>query len=121
MPATNQLEIIRFAQDMTLRWPCRRGDIILWMGYSNLFQKPELIQIHDFWEMRDGYHVTITNRLEDLPAWFELHLTEACNLLALKLMAKMEKGYKPGQPIDGPNLWRLRSGESCGLGRCGSS
>ena len=27
------------------------------------------------------------------------------------MMAKMEKGYKPGERIDGPNLWHLKSGD----------
>ena len=58
MSIANQHEIIRFAQDMTLRWPCRRGDFILWMGYADIFGGPESIKIHDLWEMRDGYHVT---------------------------------------------------------------
>lgn len=111
MPAASQPEIICFARDMTLRWPCRRGDFILWMRYSDIFSGPESIKIPDLWEMRDGDHVTITNRPEDLPAWFELHPTEVCDNLALKMMEKMKKGYKPGERIDGPNLWRLKSGD----------
>jgi hypothetical protein len=111
MPAASQPEIICFARDMTLRWPCRRGDFILWMRYSHIFSGPESIKTQDLWEMRDGYHVTITNRLEDFPAWFELHPTEVCDGLALRMMANMEKGYKPGECIDGPNLWRLKSGD----------
>jgi hypothetical protein len=91
----NQPEIIRLAQDMTLRWPCRRGDFILWMGYSDIFAGPESIQIRDLWEMRDGYHVTITNRPEDFPAWFELHPTEVCNSLVLKMAARIEEGHYP--------------------------
>jgi hypothetical protein len=93
MPAANQPEIIGFARDMTLRWPCRRGDFILWMGYSDIFAGPESIQIHDLCEMGDGYHVTITIRPEDFPAWFELHPTEACNSLALKMAARIEGGW----------------------------
>lgn len=111
MPSTNQPEIISFARDMTLRWPCRGGDFILWMGYPNIFSGPESIRIHDLWQMRDGDHVTITNRLQDFPVWFELHPTEVCDTLALKMMAKLEKGHKPGEPVEGPNLWRLKSGD----------
>ena len=62
--------------------------------------------------MRDGYHVTITNRPEDFPPWFELHPLEVCDVLALKMQAKIEKGYKPrDEPLDGPNLWRLKTGD----------
>jgi hypothetical protein len=111
MSIANQPEIIRFAQDMTLRWPCRRGDFILWMGYADIFAGPESIKIHDLWEMRDGYHVTITNRPEDFPAWFELHPAEVCNNLALKMAARIEEGHYPEEPLDGPNLWRLKSGD----------
>ena len=105
MPAANQPEIIRFDRDMTLRWPCRRGDFILWMGYSDVFSGAESIQVHDLWEMREGYHVMITNRPEDFPAWFELHPTEVCGNLALKMAASSD------EPLDGPNLWRLKSGD----------
>jgi hypothetical protein len=111
MPAANQPEIICFSRDMTLRWPCRRGDFILWMRYNDIFSGEKSITIQDLWEMRDGYHVTISNRPQDFPAWFELHPTEVCNVLALQMMARMEKGCKPGERIDGPNLWRLNSGD----------
>ena len=111
MPTANQPAIIRFARDMTLRWPCRRGDFILWMAYSDIFSGPESIQVHDLWEMRDGYHVTITNRPEDFPAWFELHPTEVCDGLALKMAARIEDGEYPEEPLDGPNLWRLKTGD----------
>ena len=63
------------------------------------------------WEMRDGYHVTITNRLEDLPPWFRLHPTEVCDSFVYKMMAKVEKGDYPSEPMNGPNLWRLKSGD----------
>jgi hypothetical protein len=110
MPAANQPEIIRFTRDMTLRWPCRQGDFILWMGYSDIFSG-ESVQIHDLWEMRDGYHVTITNCPEDFPVWFELHPTEVCDILALKMEGRIKEGHYPPEPLDGPNLWRLKSGD----------
>jgi len=28
------------------------------------------VLIRDLWEMRDGDHVTLTNRFEDIPEWF---------------------------------------------------
>jgi hypothetical protein len=57
MLAANQPEIIDFGRDMTLRWPCRQGDFILWIGYLNILSGSESMQIRDLWEMRDGYHV----------------------------------------------------------------
>lgn len=114
MRATNQpevSEIIRFTRDMTLRWPCRRGDFILWMGYADPLSGPESMRIHDLWEMRDGYHVMITNRLEDLPPWFRLHPIEVCDSFVYKMMAKVERGDYQSEPMDGPNLWRLKSGD----------
>jgi len=110
IPSTNQPEILTLSKDMTLRWPCRGGDFLLWLGFRDIFAGPDSITIYDFWEMRDGQHVTITNRFEDLPPWFELHPTETCNALAYKMMAKLAGGYKPGELTDGPNLWRLRAG-----------
>ncbi len=33
-------EIISFWRDMILRWPCRRGDFLLWLGYRDIFSDP---------------------------------------------------------------------------------
>ena len=111
MPDTTSPEIIKFRSDMTLRWPCRAGDFLLWFGHTNMFAGPEAIKCYDLWEMRDGYHVTITNRLADLPPWFRLHPTEVCGGLVYKLLPKVEKGDYPSAPMEGPNLWRLKSGD----------
>jgi hypothetical protein len=104
-------EIISFRRDMTLRLSCRAGDFLLWFGYRDVFSGPEAIQCFDLWEMRDGYHVTITNRLADLPAWFRLHPTEVCDSFVDKMMGKVEKGDYRSEPMDSPNLWRLKSGD----------
>jgi hypothetical protein len=114
MTNTTAPEIVDFKRYMTLRWPCRRGDFLLWMRYRDIlsvFSGPEAIQCYDLWEMRDGYHLTITNRLADLPPWFKLHPTEVCDSFVYKMMAEVEKGDYPSEPIVGPNLWRLRSGD----------
>jgi hypothetical protein len=111
MADTTTPEIISFRRDMTLRWPCRRGDFFLWFRYPEVFSRPEAIQCYDLWEMRDGYRLTITNRLEDLPPWFKLHPTEVCGSFVYKMMATVEKGDYPSEPIVGPNLWRLKSGD----------
>jgi hypothetical protein len=111
MAETSTPETISFRRDTTMRWPCREGDFLLWFGYRDIFSGTESIQCYDFWEMCDGYHVTITNRLEDLPPWFRLHPTEVCDSFVYKMMAKVEKGDYPSEPMDGPNLWRLKSGD----------
>lgn len=61
--------------------------------------------------MRDGEQVTITNRPKDFPVWFELHPTEVCDSLALEMAARIKEGRYPNEPLDGPNLWRLKSGD----------
>jgi hypothetical protein len=93
---------------MTLRWPCRGGDFLLWFGYRGVFSGPDAIQCQDLWEMRNGHHVTITNRLEDLPPWFRLHPTEVCGSFVYKLMPRVEQGDYPSEPMNSPNLWRLK-------------
>ena len=97
---------------MTLRWSCRCGDFIFWFSWKNLFADPEHgLAINDVWEMRDGDFVSITNRIEDIPEWFHLHPTEVCNSLANRMLEKLQKGYKPEDPLDGPNIWRPKSGD----------
>ena len=108
---TTTPEIIGFSRDMTLRWPCRSGDFLLWFGYRDIMSGPEAVQCYALYEMRDGNHVTITNRPEDLPPWFSLHPTEVCGGLVYKMMAKVEKGDYPDEPMNGPNLWRLKPGD----------
>src|SRR5438874_2853857 len=102
MSETRAPETITFRRDTTLRWACRRGDFLLWFGFRDIFSGAKSIRCSDFWEMRDGYHVTITNRLEDLPQWFRLHPTEVCDSFGYKMMAKVKKGDYPSEPIDGP-------------------
>jgi hypothetical protein len=104
-------ETITFRHDMTFRLSCRAGDFILWLRHRNVFSGSDNIQCRDFWEMRDGGHLLVTNRLEDLPQWFRLYPTEVCDSLVYKMMKKVESGDYPSEPIDGPNLWRLRSGD----------
>jgi hypothetical protein len=68
-------------------------------------------ELADFWEMRDGDHITITNRWDDLPTWFELHPTETGGLLSYKMLAKLEAGYRPKEIMEGPNIWRIKAGD----------
>jgi hypothetical protein len=101
-----------FGRDSTMRWSPRAGDYIMWTRCTDLFAQGEsAFRILDFWEIRDGDAVTMTNRMEDLPAWFELHPTEARGVLAYAVLARLEGGWAPGEPLDGPNLWRAQCGD----------
>jgi hypothetical protein len=105
-----------FKADMTLRWPCRRGDFFIWFGWKGLFSMFEddpskAVLIRDMWEMRDGDHVTITNRYEDIPEWFALHPLEVCNRLMRPMKKLLDNGYDPPDPLEGANIWRIKAGD----------
>jgi hypothetical protein len=53
MPNTTTPEIISFTHDMTLRWPCRSVDFLLWLGYRDIFSGPAAVECYNLWEMRD--------------------------------------------------------------------
>ncbi len=97
--------------DTTLRWPCRGGDLLLWIRSGDPFSGGQA-RIPDFWQMRDGNHVTITNRWEDLPSWFRLFPPEVCGRFVSRMMEKVRTKDFPEHPVDGPNLWRIRTGDS---------
>jgi hypothetical protein len=61
--------------------------------------------------MRDGDHLTITNRWADLPDWFELHPREVAGSAVREMKKRLDAGYKPNEVMDGPNLWRLKAGD----------
>jgi len=69
------------------------------------------VAVLDFWEMVDGSSVLITNRQADLPPWFELHPLEVSGSLARWMMRRLNEGYKPQEPIEGPNIWRAKGGD----------
>ena len=109
MPTNNVPDVTAVRRDTTLRWPCRKGDFILWFRYPGLFATEP--QIVDYWEMRDGDSVMITNRYADIPPWFELHPLEVCDSFIAPMMAKLKDGYNPAEVVEGPNVWRLRTGD----------
>ena len=111
MGDTPEPDVITFRRDTTLRWSCRAGDFLIWTRLKNVFADCPGVRILDLWEMRDGDFVTITNRPADLPSWFELHPTEVCDSLVYEMAAKVESGYPFKDPIDAPNIWRLRAGD----------
>jgi hypothetical protein len=68
-------------------------------------------QILDLWWMPDGAFVTITNRRQDFPAWFDLHPTEVTNSLMEWRRSRIEQRDYPEEPIEGPNIWRVQGGD----------
>jgi len=104
--------LISFERDTTVRWACRSGDYVLWTSFQGLLSTPgDQYNIADAWALRDGNFVTITNRWPDFPNGFDLHPSEVCGRLVEWMMRRLDEGYEPDAPIDGPNLWRVRAGD----------
>lgn len=107
-----EASIIQFTGRQTLAWNVSPGDYIVWVRWKNLFDARSGVGIVDFWEIREGDEVSITSNIEDLPAWFELHPSEVSGYRAcLMMQKKLDNGYKPGAPVEGPNLWRVMVGD----------
>lgn len=103
---------IIFQSDTTLRWSCRAGDYVMWCGFKGIFSpKGREYSINDLWQLKDGDFITITNRQSDLPTWFELHPLEVSGSLVYWMQKKLKSGYQPGDIIDGPNIWRILTGD----------
>ena len=101
-----------FEHDTTVRWACRSGDYVLWASYRGLLSNPgNQYNLTDAWALREGNFVTITNRRSDLPDGFDLHPSEVSGQLVEWMMRRLNAGYEPDDPIDGPNLWRVRAGD----------
>ena len=104
--------VISLGPDMTVRWACRAGDYMLWASYQGILSNPgDPYTVADLWELRDGNFVTITNRRSDLPDWFQLHPSEVSGALHEGVGPELEGGYSPDEPMEGPNLWRIRAGD----------
>jgi hypothetical protein len=112
MQGDSTVPIEYFQFEMTVRWSCRRGDHVFWLSWKSILVDPEVgVTVRDYWEMKDGDFLTITNRLEDMPPWFALHPTEVCNRLAYQLSEKVRRGEYPEEPIEAPNIWRPKAGD----------
>jgi hypothetical protein len=100
-----------FGANTTLRLEVNPSDYVLWVRWKHIFSPTNDIDVLDFWEMKEGDSVAITSRIEDLPPWFELHPTEVSGAACYWMMKKLESGYRPSEPADGPNLWRVQTGD----------
>lgn len=104
-------EVTIVKEDTTVLLPCRQGDHLLWIRSSDLFSPDGDLQIVDLWEFRPGDSVTITNRYDDLPEWFELTPGEARGHAAYALQPKVKAGETPDTPLEGANIWRVLAGD----------
>ena len=104
------MNITTFQLESTIRWEGMLGDYILWLSPESFFNAESFTMI-DMWQVKNGDVVTITNKVEDLPPWFELHPTETSGKLARLMMKRLNSGHEPKDIIDAPNLWRIRAGD----------
>lgn len=102
---------VAFNKDTSMRFSFRSGDKLIWFRFKNIFAT-ESLTIVDLWKLSDGDHALLTNRWEDIPSWFELHPTEVQNSFAYKMIEKLNNSYKPGEIMDGPNIWRVNAGDT---------
>lgn len=106
---SNDAKPVRFVSDMTLRWSCRAGDYVLWVRLTDIWEPS--FTVADFWELKNGDFITITNRICDVPCWFELMPDEVSCLGVYEMTRKLESGYQPGERVEGPNVWRVLAGD----------
>lgn len=106
------MDILVIRSNFTTRLSCRKGDILFLLNLTGLLSpENDSMALTDYWRFNDGDFVTITNRIEDLPAWFELHPSEVSGKYARWMMKKLNDGYQPGEKVTAPNLWRIRAGD----------
>jgi hypothetical protein len=103
--------LTRTGRAFTARWSCRKGDYLVWLRRDPFAKLDNEAQILDLWSMPDGAFVTITNRWQDFPPWFDLHPLEVKNTLVKWMQERVDASDYPGEPIDGPNIWRAKGGD----------
>jgi len=103
----------KVGNNATLRLSVRSGDYLLFVATDSPFDSDSesAWTIRDFWQLRDGDSITMTNRWVDLPVWFELHPLEVAGRAVSEMMKKLEQGFQPSEPQDGPNIWRIKAGD----------
>lgn len=119
-----RIEITALSHDFTQRLSFRAGDLLVWLRSPSLFGSAQDYRISDLWYLRDGDHAVVSNRSIDFPPWFELNPTEAANEEASRMMRRLSEGWEPGDVVDGPNIWRVLSGDRIvwiRIGETGSS
>ena len=77
-----------------------------------MFAPPErAYEVKDIWRLKDGDFVTLTNRVQDCPTGFDLHPLEVSGSLVPWMLKRVADGYKPDEPTEGPNLWKVLAGD----------
>lgn len=109
--ASPTFEALTFGRDTTLHWRCSEGEHVLWVRPQHpLTMEP--LQIVDFWELREGDAILLSNRVEDIEPVFPLHPLEVCNAAARWMQRRLAEAYEPADIIDYPNAWRVPGGDS---------
>lgn len=103
-------KVLEVGRDNTFRFSFRSTDLLVLFRISNLLT--EDVKVVDLWGVGDGCSALITNRVEDLPAWFKLHPSEVCNTVAYRLLDQFNEGEYPCEPIEGPHIWRICAGDT---------
>lgn len=104
--------VLAFDHDTSLHLSVLPGDFLVWFRLPSPMADPSRhFDIVDLWELRAGERVLITNRVADLPAWFDLHHSEVAGVLAFDMLATLQAGHQPQVPLEGPNLWRVNNGD----------
>lgn len=99
--------------DATFRLAVRSGDYLLWVATESPFgaDSESAWTIRDFWQLRDGDSVLMTNRWVDLPGWFDLHPLEVAGRAVSEMTKRLAEGYNSSEPLEGPNVWRVKAGD----------
>ena len=105
MAAIKGYENINIRNDFTTRLSCRNGYHEIWYSWPGMLNISEnSIQMEDIWEFSDGGFITLTNRYDDMPEWFNFYPTEVKNSLCRRLIDRFNKGNYPDSPIQGANI-----------------
>ena len=102
-------ELTRVDRDMTLRLSCRSGDQVVWFRWPSIFSNRP--GVRDVWQLTDRDWFLITTRVPDRPTWFDLHPLEVSGRGVYEMAQKLRDGYEPGEPIEGPHIWRILCGD----------
>ena len=104
--------VVRFRSDETHRLSTQAGDQLIWFRWSfEAILSRTLPDVLDVWSPTSGDWVLMSNRIDDFPAWFELHPLEVAGTFVPWMKQRLRNGYQPQELMDGPNIWRVASGD----------
>ena len=92
-----------------MQMPLFEGDLVIHF-LGSMFES-ENGGIGDFWVMKGGENFTITSNESDFPPGFELHPTEVSDGMTYRLMERLRSGWRPGEIVTAPNIWRVKEGD----------